>query len=382
MLRNTLSCGALAILAIAVACSDQSANPTSPSLSSGGSAMSATQAAANADGSLLKVSAPAPRSPIGGTRLESGNYKPTLTAGNSEEQYSAQVPLTYRFQVFNEAGTMVEERAGIAEGSSGATSYSVVTELTVNKTFTWRVRAEYSGEAGPWSASASFMTPAEPVAPDGYLSGSELYDPLTNGTTVGTVHGPVTFVPGLGVKLESQLSYISYELPQTLTQGEFSIICTNLSANTEGNKTKLFAMGSGYGDIVTNDRRMTVEKRGDPAGVIAWRFITHDDQVDTEGSAERRYYNFQPNLTYFWEASWRNNFFNVLIREDSTTGVNGSKIYEMGKPFDGPAYDPNPHVIYIGAPVGRSGPEGASVDQVIIRQVWVSSRPRPAFANK
>ena len=213
------------------------------------------------------------------------------------------------------------------------------------------------------------------------MTGNELYDPLTNGKTIGTIHGPVTFIPGLGVKLESQLSYISYELQQTLTEGEFSLIATNLAANTEGNKTKLFAMGSGYGDIVTNDRRMTVEKRGDPPGVIAWRFITHDDQVDTEGP-DRMPYDFQANLTYFWEATWRSNFFNVLVKEDSTSGVNGRKVYDMGKHFEGAAYDPDPHVIYLGAPVGRSGPEGASVDQVIIRQVWVSSRPRPAFANK
>jgi hypothetical protein len=54
----------------------------------------------------------------------------------------------------------------------------------------------------------------------------------------------------------------------------------------------------------------------------------------------------------------------------------------MGKGFQGRAYDPNPHVIYLGAPSGRSGPEGASVDGAVIRQVWVSSRPRPESANQ
>jgi hypothetical protein len=174
------------------------------------------------------------------------------------------------------------------------------------------------------------------------------------------------------------LSYISYQLDQTLTEGEFSIITSGMPANTEGGKTKLFAMGEGYRDIVTNDRRMTVEKRGDPAGVVAWRFITHDDQVDTEGP-ERQFVDFREERTYFWQATWRNNFFNLLIREG---GVNGNTIYDKGKGFSGRPYDPNPHVIYIGAPVGRSGPDGASVDHVTIRQVWVSSRPRPGFANR
>ena len=44
------------------------------------------------------------------------------------------------------------------------------------------------------------------------------------------------------------------------------------------------------------------------------------------------------------------------------------------------AIDPNnPHVVYIGAPIGRSGIDGASVDHATIRQVWVSGNPRPVF---
>jgi len=170
---------------------------------------------------------------------------------------------------------------------------------------------------------------------------------------------------------------VSYELPQTLEEGEFSLIVTNMPANTKGGKTKLFGMAQGYDDIVTNDRRMTVEKRGDPPGLVAWRFISHDDQIDTEG-AEREFFDFQASQHYLFEATWRNNFFNVLIREG---GAGGRVVYSKGKHFDGRPYDPTPHVIYLGAPVGRSGVDGASVNGVIIRQVWVSSRPRPSGAN-
>jgi hypothetical protein len=138
-------------------------------------------------------------------------------------------------------------------------------------------------------------------------------------------------------------------------------------------------MGQAYDDIVTNDRRMTVEKRGDPAGIVAWRFITHDDQVDTEGH-ERIYVDFKGDRPYFWEASWRNNFFNVVAREGASP--DGPIMYDKGKPFGGRAYDPSPHVIYVGSPVGRSGPDAATVPGMIARQVWVSSRPRPAYANK
>jgi hypothetical protein len=39
-------------------------------------------------------------------------------------------------------------------------------------------------------------------------------------------------------------------------------------------------------------------------------------------------------------------------------------------------------VIYVGAPIGRSGPTAASIENTIYRQIWVSANPRPAFANK
>jgi hypothetical protein len=137
-------------------------------------------------------------------------------------------------------------------------------------------------------------------------------------------------------------------------------------------------MAQGYGDIVTNEFRMTVEKRGDPPGVIAWRFIPRDDQIETI-SHERVDREFDPAKTYFWQATWRNNFFRVEIREG---GVDGRTIYNFGKHWQGRGYTPNPHVLYLGAPAGRSGVAGASVDQVIIRQMWVSANPRPAHANQ
>ena len=61
--------------------------------------------------------------------------------------------------------------------------------------------------------------------------------------------------------------------------------------------------------VVTDDRRMTVEKRGDPEGIVAWRFISHLDQVDTEG-AEREFVPFDANQPYLFTATW-NGAFNV-----------------------------------------------------------------------
>jgi hypothetical protein len=365
MVKKLLVCSLLAA-ALAGACADGNDNPLSPS------AAVPLGTGAASDGSTLKATAPAAISPVNNQRLDTPEI--LLTIRNSTANFASPVPLAYRFEVYNAAGALVYQSGLVPGESDGTTDHAVTAQLDGDQTYTWQSRAEFSGAFGPWGARASFFLENT----NGYIRGNELYDPLINGKTIGQIHGPVTFIPGVGVRLESQLSYISYELQQTLHEGEFSILVTGLATNTDGNKTKLFAMGEGYSDIVTNDRRMTVEKRGDPPGIVAWRFITQDDQVDTEGP-ERTFVAFDPNQTYFWEATWRSNFFNVLVKEG---GVNGAKIYDLGKHFNGRPYDPVPHVIYLGAPVGRSGEGGASVDHVIIRQVWVSNRPRPAFANK
>lgn len=354
----------------ALNCSKGASAPASPSSTP---ERGAATTSANPDGSTLKTTAPKPQSPVGGQRLEQSDNV-TLVAVNAALKFGDGVAVSYRFQVFNAAGLLVVDAGDIPEGAGDTTSYVITTQLEGDQTYAWQARLEAQGEAGPWSERGTFVASQN----TGYIRGNELYDPLSNGVTIGQKHGPLTFIPGVGVRLETQLSYISYQLPQTLLEGEFSILVTGMPANTDGDKTKLFAMGQNYDDIVTNERRMTVEKRGEPAGIVAWRFITHDDQVDTEG-AEREYVNFQASQTYFFQATWRNNRFSLLIREG---GVDGGVIYNKGKNFQGRPYDPNPHVIYIGAPVGRSGEGGASVDQAIIRQVWVSGRPRPAFANK
>ena len=357
-----------ALLAMTIACGKES----SPLAPSAGAAPGAADAAP--DGSTLKVTAPVPRSPINGQRPT--ELPLTFVAGNAQPTFVTELALTYRFEILTAAGVKVYEAGGVAAGAGGATAVAIPDNVALEPeaTYQWRVRAEHQGLAGPWSAAATFVAPVF----KGYLRGAELYDPLINRETVGTTHGPVTFIPGVGIKLETQLSYVHYVLPQTLTEGEFSILATNIHTNTEGHKRKMFSMAQGFDDIVTNERRMTVEKRGNPPGIIAWRFITHGDQVDTIGN-EREVREFNPALDYFWQATWRNNFFNLIIKEG---GVHGTVIYDKGKHFEGRAYDPNPHVVFLGAPVGRSGLEGASVDGVIIRQVWVSGNPRPSFASR
>ena len=138
------------------------------------------------------------------------------------------------------------------------------------------------------------------------------------------------------------------------------------------------AIARTHDDFITNDRRVDIGKRGDPPGIIDWRFLTHDDRIETNGN-ERVAYNFLADHVYFYTASWRHNHVQVTINED---GVNGKNDYDYGKDWKGRPYDPHPHVIFVGAPIGRSGSSAASIENAVYRQIWVSSRPRPAFANK
>jgi hypothetical protein len=341
-------------------CGKNSPASVSPSASAG-----AGDADAAADGSTLKVTAPAPLSPSNDVILE--DTAATLVIGAASGIFTAS-PVAYDFELYDPNENKI--RTEVVNGLNWR-----VTGLEQGTRYHWRARATSDNEFGPWSAFAVFRITE---VNDGYLRGNELYDPLINGKSVGVLHGPLTFIPGVGIRFHAQASYIHYELPQTLTEGEYSVILTGMDANTDGDKTKLISMSSGYGDIVTNDRRMTVEKRGDPAGIVAWRFISYDDQVDTEG-AEREYVGFQASRVYFLQATWRNNRFGVIIRDG---GVDGNVIYNKSKAFKGRAYDPMPHVVYLGSPVGRSGESAASVDNVTFRQVWVSGRARPGFANK
>src|SRR5690242_11439478 len=62
-----------------------------------------------------------------------------------------------------------------------------------------------------------------------------------------------------------------YRVPAGPDGGGWRVLghLTNIIFNTEGDKTKMMAMTEGDSDITTNDRRLTIEKRGNPAGAVA-----------------------------------------------------------------------------------------------------------------
>ena len=369
-----LAAAAAVMVSLAMACGGKSANPASPTGSSAATANGTTDA--NTDGTLLKASAPKPNSPINGQRLTT-EQAVTLVIANAVPTYAPTEAFSYRFEVMNAAGAVIHTSQNVT-GGAGTTSYTVPVALPEDQTYQWQARAVSQGVTGTISSRASFVI----EAPEGYIRGNELYDPLFNGKSVGELNEAV-FVPGVGIRLLTQTAWVKYVLPQTLTDGEISMLVTNITNGTSGTKTKVFSMSEGDADMTTNRRRFTVEKRGGvDAGAIAFRVITSEDQIETIGGERVVPTRFLFNSLYFWRATFggdgRNGRFNLTIDDG---GVGGSRIYDYGKPYSG-TYDPRPHHVYLGSPANRSGADSQTVPNMVIRQVWVSSRPRPSYANK
>ena len=348
------------VLATAISCSDKPANPAAPS----SAPVAADDAGAAADGSNLKVPAPTQTAPANGGAID--QFETTLKVNGVAGTFVNTTQFAYKFQLLINGAVLREFR------TSSATEWRV-TDLDVNSTYSWRARAEQGQNFGPWSATWSFKTPD---IPEGYIAGGEVYDPLWTGKTVGDINGAVQFIQGTGAKMVSHGSHIEYAV-ETVADGELSMMVTNTPTNTEGNKTKVMSMREGRTDITTNDRRFTAEKRGNPAGIIAWRMITSNDQIDTVG-AQRIVVEFSASKWYLWTAQWGGNRFNLTIREGD---ANGKVIYNFGKSYRG-TYDPRPHLAYVGAPIGRGGSSDATIPGMIAKQVWLSHRARPEFANK
>lgn len=224
-----------------------------------------------------------------------------------------------------------------------------------------------SGVTSAWSTTRRFRTLVR-----GYNRAGELYDPLTNGETIGTRRGTsTTFIAGRGIRIDDTTSWVQYQLVQTLTSGEFSAI-VEMATVTNSAKSKVLSMYDGTGNIADHPWRCTVEKRGD--GTIAWRFIAGQQltaQIDTVGS-ERVQRDFGSGGPHFWKATWGGGF-NLSIRQGSETGT---EIYDFGKDLSA-TYSPNPHICNLGSPPLSGGAADQSVPGAIYRNVFIGNRPRP-----
>jgi hypothetical protein len=365
--RTLVVCASVALLAFGIACSKNTETPASPSAAEPGSS------AANPDGSTLKASAPTPQSPI-------NNQQPdelVLVAGKSRATYAdPNTPFSYEFEVRNAGATSAVCPANVVGGGSDSTvSYAPNCTLEPNQAYTWRVRAAMGNARGPWSSNATFR-----AAEGAYMRGNEIRDPLTNGRTVGEISGPTQFLPE-GLQLLDFSSFVTYRLPQNLQSGELSMMILNADEGNPGDKSKLFSMQEGPDlfDITDDDYRMTVELRGrdyGQPGSVTFRIIPGDGEAKDSG---RTVLNFDRGRWYFWRFTWTTGSARLEVKQD---GPNGNLIHTVGACCWSHAYRPDPHFIHLGAPKGRASPLDATQPGIIIKNVWASPNPRPAFPGE
>lgn len=357
--------GAVCMTVGVMACSDSPKSPVSP-----GSDVPVEAAGPN--GETLKISAPTVVSPTNGAQLQNAL---SLVLNNVNGTFAA-FPVSYRYEVRTTTGAVVA--TGLVAASAGATTtIPVSASLDFDREYSWRARAEYNGKIGPWSGNGAFRS-----AVGGYIRAGEILDPLTKGTTVGQIRGPVTFIDGVGVRMDTNDSYIAYQLPAALQEGEFSFIATNVDEGNRGDKSKVMSMGETLDDDVTdNDYRMTLEVRGSTypqPGTISYRVITGDAREDAHQirDSARVQVQWTRSNTYFFKMWWRTGQAGYEIRENSATGplVDAQTLGTSGRP-----YRPAPHVVYIGAPPTRAGSLNATHAGVTVRNLWVSASPRPNF---
>jgi hypothetical protein len=360
MNRKVLYCTATGVLALAIACSKSSPAPTSPS------ATPPAESSAAPDGSTLKVNAPTATSPVGGVQASDPS---TLTATTVTGKFASAGTLSYRFQV-RSGSTVVSE--GVVASSGSSVSFTP-TGLADDTNYTWRVQATLDNANGPWSADASFRSPI-----GAFIRGNEVKDPLTIGRTVGEIRGPSQFIPGVGLKLLDHNTHVLYRLSPNLQQGEFSMMILGADEGSEGDKSKVFAMQEGpeEGDITDDDYRMTAELRGrnySAPGSVTCRIIPGDG--DPRDCA-RIQLNFESSRWYFWRFSWRTGQARLEVRRDSETGP---AIYDHTMGTGSHPYRPEPHLVYLGSPIGRAGAIDATLPGGTYKNVYIGPNPRPAF---
>ena len=366
--KRFVLCSAAAVLALAIACSKSAETPTSPSVSEGGTGN------AGPDGSTLKVTAPTVVSPTNGAQPDSL----VLTASKSDGKFVKGMQLSYQFQISTDGGQIVSActQNVEADANSPNVTYEPTCALEFDANYKWKVRARNGDNVGPWSADASFKAPA-----GGYIRGNEVFDPLTNGRTAGDLNGPIQFIAGEGAKLQDHNSFIRYRLPVNLQQGEFSMMIKGADEGSEGDKSKVFAMQEGpdEGDITDDDYRFTAELRGrnyGAPGSVTYRIIAGDG-VSRDGG--RSQLNFSSERWYFWRFTWQTGSARLEVKVD---GPSGGTIYSSGIGTGSHPYRPDPHYLYLGAPIGRAGALDATLPGGIYKNVWASSRSRPKFPGE
>ena len=352
MMSRAFVVGLLGVLA---ACGGGSnGNPAGPNPPGGGSST---------------LTAPAPQSPVNDAQLDT--VRPTLLVGNATGGSGAR---TYEFQISDRSDftSLLLTQGGIAEGGAGTTSFTPASDLQASTRMYWRARAAQGSTTSAWSSTAQFRTRVT-----GFNRPGELFDPLTNGETIGTRSGSTTFLGTRGLRVDNPFSWVRYELAQTLTSGEISVEVEGLQPNGAGEKARIVSMMDNAANLFRSKFLFNVQYRGvngNPDNAISYKVLMGDEDLKYEPDFAQRAAGvraFNPGTTYLWTATWGSTF-RLTIREG---GASGPIVYDRSQATPG-TYNPTPHTAFLGA--NDAFDESGSYSGAIYRNLWVGAGPRPA----
>jgi hypothetical protein len=389
---SLLTCLLLAASGFA-GCAGKSA-PASPSL--------ATTATTTPAGGTPKLTAPTLASPE--DDLQTATLRPVLTVNNGTSDQSG--TRTYEFQISDSSSftaiggtsyTVAVDKTSVAEDPTGKTSFAPDQDLQPATRFYWRARVTQGSTTSDWSTTAKVRTNVQ-----GFNRPGELYDPLVNGETVANLRFKRTaFVPGKGLRVDDNDSYVRYLLLQTITAGEFSMDLEGISANgatsafrndnPDQAKLKVFSMCGCSADFYSSNNTYLCDVQyrgpnGNPDNALQFKCLFGADEEGYKLELDLAARNAAVRLlnaanTYHFKATWAN-FFRLQVFDGGPGGVAGSgtalggtQIFDQSLPTFG-TYSPNPHFAYLG--VNNSGSETGSWPGVIYRNVWIGNKPRPA----
>jgi hypothetical protein len=338
MKQQTSHRGILAIvffgLALVIGCSGGSDSPTGPSTT---------------------ISAPTAVSPTAGSTVSTA--QPTLTVTNVSVSDGSSP--TYAFQVATDSSfsNIVAQASGIGQGGDGQTSWQVSPALGTGQHF-WRARASAGNTDGPFSTSVEFsvFTAFQSDVP---REGVLVFDPLTNGSSVGDVGGG-EFTPE-GWKVIASSNYIVYDLP-TIESGSVEFDITGLDIrNPTRDARQLFIMWdpSQGSNFTTNCFRVSLQKLDGRSSIndkwLRLRFISQCRQIDDSSTFRGWIPTKVHHVRLEWGREGEVNAARLFIDDDE------KMFFQYRRP-----YIPVTHRIELGAAMRAESPENAIYSNVKI----------------
>ena len=325
------------------------------------------------------LTTPAADSPGDGAQLD--NVRPTLTVVNSTSSQSG--ARTYEFQIADNSEFAANANAvsqEVSEGPSGKTTFTVGQDLQPTTAYYWHARVVQGGSKSNWSETRSFTTKLV-----GFNRPGALYDPLVNGETVGSIGGSgnITWVPGQGIRMNDELAYVVYQLPQVISSGEMSVEVTGLGPDGPpgAGKPRIFSMLDQPGAIASSSRySFNVQYRGAggaPANCITFKAILGDNAHSLE--VANRFANIfllDPSTVYLWQSFWTPTSFRLVVKAG---GATGSVVYdETANATTGTTnWNPAQMFAFLGTNNGRFVEFDGTRIGMTLRNLWVGSTPRP-----